>query len=132
MVKSPLSLQKTNETPAIPCLGLWNGTEHLTDNRPPFKLSGVRPKPLQHFLVMPFRLHLLENMGDFAILPDDKRRPQHPKVLLPVHVLLPPYPILLRHRVIRVREQRKVQLELLGKLRDILNRIRTDPEHRYT
>src|SRR5437016_916498 len=45
-------------------------------------------QPAQHFLIVPFRLHLLNYMRDLAGLVDHKRRSRCAEVLLAVHALL--------------------------------------------
>ena len=78
---------------------------------------------------MTFGFYFFENVRDFS-LADDERRAGDAHIFFAVHALLDPDPVFFRHRVVFVGEQREVQVELLRKFRDVLDRVGAEPEDR--
>src|SRR6266496_1858829 len=91
-----------------------------------FKSSRRTFQIRQHLLVVPLWLDLLEDVLNFSIRGDDEGRSRGAEMLLSVHALFLPHAVLLADRVVRIRQQREVQLELVAELLNVRDRIRTD------
>src|SRR5580658_2634737 len=96
--------------------------------------SGRLPRPLQprqNLRRMPRRLHLGKYLRDLSPLVDHERSPLHPHHLLPVHILLFPNPVSLRHLLIHVAKQRVRQLLVHLECGLSLGRILGNAKHHY-
>src|SRR6185437_4735661 len=81
-----------------------------------------------HLRRMPLWFHLLEDLRDLPRRIDDERRAFDAHVFAPIHRLLLPHAILLRHRMISVRQQREGQLVLRLELLMALHLIGRHPK----
>ena len=78
---------------------------------------------------MRLRRGLRDHVHDRAVGVDDERRAVHAHVRLAVHLLLAPDAVLLGDGVVRVGEQREVEVLLVVELRDRRDRVGRDAEH---
>src|ERR1700735_5557978 len=92
--------------------------------------EALRLKRLQHFLRMPCRLNLGEDLLDFAVLVDHKSGARDPHHLLAVHVLLLPHAVCLRDLFIQIAQQRERQALLLFKAGLRFRAVRRNADHR--
>ena len=83
---------------------------------------------VDNFLVVSRDLHSRPYSRDLAVGIDQERRPLDSQRFLAVHILLTPRPVLLGHLVIRVSQERKIELVLVAELHVAFGRIWADPE----
>src|SRR6266498_3447204 len=84
---------------------------------------------LQYGLDVPVHLHVVPATRDDTVGSDEVSRARETHETLPVHALLFPRTVPLRHLVIRVDEEGKVQLVLPGKLGLALGIEDAHPQH---
>src|ERR1700687_1003702 len=70
----------------------------------------------QHFVRVPFRLHIIENVLDLAVGTNDESRPRDPFHFLAIHVLLFDHAEKVRNFLLWIGQQRERQTELVLKL----------------
>src|SRR6185437_3773638 len=68
-------------------------------------------------------------MSDSPALPDDEGRSGGAPVFAAVHVLFLPHAVAVAYRMIGIGQQREIELELVGKILHVFDRVGADAQH---
>src|SRR5208337_1265304 len=112
---------------------LCNLASHLSPRFLPWQSATVLPTSralqiLQHFLSMALGFYVVEDVFNLAIRPDDKGGACNPHDFVAVHVLFFDYTELAGNLLVRVRQQREGQTELVLKLLLRRGRVGRNPQ----